>query len=121
MTATRLQWDRPAVRVVSPTLAALARLQAGTSDTPIYDQLRVELAARRLQPQLAELGRHLGIGIVAAMAGLQRAMTQAADHAQRLAVAVQLAPDPETVLDRIRADQRSLDWQEAWRAERDQL
>jgi hypothetical protein len=47
--------------MTTPVLAALARLQAGTSDTPIYDQLVVQHALRRLgqavQPVLAYLRR----------------------------------------------------------------
>lgn len=116
MTPTRLRWERPTVRpVVSPTLAALARLQAGTSDTPIHDQLVVQTALRQL-----------AVNLKPALETFSRAMEQAGRNVAAFAARVQEAQQreaawmaPEAVLDRIRADQASLDWSEAWREERE--
>jgi hypothetical protein len=89
-------------------------------ETPIYDQLRVELAVRHLAEGLAD---GLGLSIRRAMDSLVKAMASTADGIQRFMVKVAEAQlgTPEDVLDRIRADQATLDWAEAWRAERGQL
>jgi hypothetical protein len=104
--------------MTTPTLAALARLQAGTSDTPIYDQLVVQHAVRQLA----------AVDLRPAMEAFRRAMEQVGRNVATFAARVREAQAaeaarmaPAAVLDRIRADQASLDWREAWRAEREQL
>jgi hypothetical protein len=99
----------------SPVLAALARLQAGTSETPIYDQLVIQHAARRLtedlRPAMETFRRGMetiGHNVASWMARVRQAQEL---QAARMA--------PEAVLDRIRSDQASLDWREAWAAERE--
>jgi hypothetical protein len=70
------------------------------SATPIFDQLAVETAG----------------------AALRRAYLEAVDRVTPalLRMATALAPSaPEDVLEAIRRDQATLDWQEAWRAERE--
>ena len=102
---------------MSRTLAALARLQAGTSETPIHDQLVIQEAMRQLTVDLRP-----------ALEGIRRAMAQASTNVARFAARLRAAQEreaawmaPEAVLDRIRSDQASLDWHDAWRAERGQL
>jgi hypothetical protein len=107
---------------MTPTLTALAKLQAGTSDTPIHDQLVVQHAVRQLQRDLAD---GLGISLRQAMEGLTRAMEQTGRHVAaftarfRDAQAAEAAwRTPEATLDRIRSDQASLEWHDSWRADR---
>lgn len=110
----RLPYVPPTVTPVSPTLAALARLQAGTSDTPIHDQLVLQLAVRQL-----------AVNLKPAMDGFRRAMEQVGRNVARWAerhqdlLAQLRPPTPEEVLDRIRSDQASLAWHDSWKAERD--
>lgn len=97
---------------MSRTLAALGRLQAGTSETPIHDQLVVELAVRQLAVDLRP-----------ALEAFRRTMEQVSHNVATFAArfrAAQLEQTPEAVLDRIRQDQATLEWREAWRAEREQ-
>lgn len=96
---------------MSRTLAALGRLQAGTSETPIHDQLVVELAVRQLSVDLRP-----------AMEAFRRAMEQVSHNVATFAArfrAAQLEQTPEAVLDRIREDQAVLDWRDQWAAERE--
>lgn len=84
------------------------------TETPIHDQLRVEFAVRRLAKGLAAF---TVAGTVAGQA-IRRAQESQQDGIRR--AQVRLAPPaPADVLDRIRRDQLTLDWQESWRAERE--
>lgn len=97
--------------MTSPVLAALARLQAGTSETPIHDQLVVQLAVRQLRQDLQPLLDH----VQRTMATIGQGV---AEFARRVAEE-RAASAPEAVLERIRRDQQTLDWQESWRRERE--
>jgi hypothetical protein len=103
----RVPWTSPRVQALEhpPVLACLARLQAGTSDTPIHDQLVVQLAVRQL-----------AVNLKPAMEAFRRVLEQTtrnvaawAERHQGLLAQLR-TPSPEEVLDRIRADQASLEW-----------
>lgn len=98
---------------MSPVLAALARLQAGTSDTPIHDQLVVQYAVRQLTVDLRP-------ALEAFTRTMRTVTANVAEFARRVAEA-QAPSAPEDVLEAIRRDQQTLDWQEAWRAERETM
>lgn len=85
------------------------------SETPIYDQLRREQALRRLGQGLAVV---LGGTAVGMARSIQRAMESQQDGIRR-ALIRWAPPAPEDVLEAIRRDQLTLDWQESWRAERE--
>lgn len=103
-----MRWEPPTVTVLHDP------------GTPIHDQLRRETRQRELVQALAE---GLSLSMAQATASLKRAMESTGRQLATFMARVQLRQleqTPEAVLDRIRSDAASLDWHDAWQAERAQ-